>query len=362
MAISTNKSEVPREGVLIAAIRARARRSPDGLRRSAAALRLGIGDDCAIVRPAKGEEIVVTTDFTLEGVHFRRDWHPAESVGHRCLARGLSDLAAMGARPVAAFLSLAVPDELLFAKRGKIWFDRFLDGLLALADEYKVPLAGGDTARSPERDARGRKHAGLASFDIVLLGAVKRGRALLRSGAKAGDFIYVTGALGGAAAELLALERTPRRFAGLTKAMQGHPHLYPEPRVAVAGKLAATKRIHAAIDVSDGLSTDLGHICEESGLAAEIDVGAIPVHRLAMRAERAEWVSSAMELALHGGEDYELLFTAPAATKIPRTVAGVDLHRIGKMQPRRSRLPRMVLRDGDGRLMAIEAAGWEHFR
>ena len=362
MAISIIKSQVTREGALIAAIRARARRPPGGPRRSATALRLGIGDDCAIVRPAKDEEIVVTTDFTLEGVHFRRDWHPAESVGHRCLARGLSDLAAMGARPVAAFLSLAVPDELLVTKRGKSWIEQFLDGLLALTDEYKVPLAGGDTARAPERDARGRKQAGLASFDVVLLGAAKRERAFLRSEAKAGDFIYVTGALGGAAAELLALGRTPRRFAGLTKAVQGHPHLYPEPRLAVATKLAATKRVHAAIDVSDGLSTDLGHICEESGLAAEIDVVAIPVHPLAMRAERAGWVSSAMELALHGGEDYELLFTAPAAAKIPRTVAGVDLHRIGKMQPRRSRRPRMVLRDGDGRLTAIEPGGWEHFR
>lgn len=339
------------EKAFIAAIRARTRRP-------SSALRLGIGDDCAIVRPARGEEIVVTTDFSLEGVHFRRDWHTPESIGHRCLARGLSDLGAMGARPVAAFLSLAVPEELLAARRGKAWsrkswVERFFDGLLALADRFDVPLAGGDTARAPE----------LACFDIVLLGAVKRGRALLRSGAKAGDLIYVTGMLGGAAAELLALERNPRRFAALTKAVAEHPHLYPEPRVVVAEKLARRvgSAIHSAIDVSDGLSTDLGHICDESGLTAELDAGLIPVHPLAAQAERDGWIASAMDLALHGGEDYELLFTASPHAKIPRKVAGSEVHRIGRMK-RKSRGPRMVLRDRDGRVRALEARGWEHFR
>src|SRR6185312_5871016 len=204
------------EGALIAAIRRNARAS-----RRSPELRLGIGDDCAVLRPAQAEEIVVSTDFSLEGVHFRREWHSPESVGHRCLARGLSDVAAMGAKPVAAFLSMALPKELVGA-----WSERFLDGLLALADRYKVPLAGGDTARS----------LGPACFDIVLLGTVKRGRAWLRSGAKAGDEIYVTGALGGAAAELLALERAPRRFAGLKNAALDHPHFFPEPRLAVAAK------------------------------------------------------------------------------------------------------------------------------
>lgn len=341
------KSQAWSEGALIEAIRDRTRA------RGSASLRLGIGDDCAIVRPAKGEEIVVTTDFSLEGVHFRRDWHTPESVGHRCLTRGLSDLAAMGAKPMAAFLSLAVPDDLLAARRGKSWVERFFDGLLALADRYGVPLAGGDTARAPEG----------ACFDIVMLGAVKRGRALLRSGARAGDSIYVTGGLGGAAAELLAMERNPRRFAALTKAAAGHPHLYPEPRVVVAEKLARRvgAAVHSAIDVSDGLSTDLAHICEESGLAAELDAAAIPVHRLAVEAERAGWVGSAMELALNGGDDYELLFTTAADAKIPRRIAGVEVHRIGRMK-RKSRGPRMMLRDRDGRVSALEARGWEHFR
>ena len=339
------KLKMPGEKDLIAAIRGRARGSSPGLR-------LGVGDDCAILRPKRGEEIVVTTDFSLEGVHFRREWHTPESVGHRCLARGLSDVAAMGARPVAAFLSVAVPEELLKARRGKSWVERFFDGLMALADRFEVPLAGGDTAQAPER----------ACFDIVLVGAVKQGRALLRSGAKPGDLIYVTSALGGAAAELLALERNPRRFAGLTKAAEGHPHFFPEPRLDVGRKLAAMNGIHAAIDVSDGLSTDLAHICEESGVAAEVDAAAIPAHRLAAEAKRNGWVSSALELALHGGEDYELLFTASAEAKVPRKVAGVDVRRIGRIVRKKSRVARVMLRLPYGEMKVLEVRGWEHFR
>src|SRR5271169_6103685 len=153
---------------MIAAIRARSRGASKELR-------LGIGDDCALLRPPPGEEIAVTTDFSLENVHFRRNWHPPESVGHRCLARGLSDLAAMGARPIAAFLSLAVPRELTVGRRGQLsWVERFFDGLLELADRMKLPLAGGDTAESPPIG-----NANLVAADIVLIGGIKRGQALL---------------------------------------------------------------------------------------------------------------------------------------------------------------------------------------
>ncbi len=334
------------EKALIAAIRKRARG------RGSSVLRLGIGDDCAVVRPAADEEIVVTTDFSLEGVHFRREWHSPESVGHKCLARGLSDVAAMGARPVAAFLSMALPKELVEGRRGKAWVERFLDGLLALADRYGAPLAGGDTARS----------LGPACFDIVVLGTVKRGQAWLRSGAEAGDAIYVTGALGGAAAELLMLERAPRQFAGLKKAALGHPHFFPEPRLAMAAKLAKAGLVGAAIDISDGLSTDLGHICDESGLTAEVDAAAIPVHQLTMEAQRAGLAGTAIDLALHGGDDYELLFTARPGAKVPRRVAGVTVTRIGRMVTRRKGRPQMMLRDQDGRLTTLEPRGWEHFK
>ena len=316
------------ERELIAGIRRRADQLLTG-RRKSGILTLGIGDDCAVLRPRRAKEIVVTTDLSLENVHFRRDWHPPQSVGHRCLARGLSDLAAMGARPEAAFLSLALPSELTGT-----WMDGFFDGFMALAKRYRVPLAGGDMAKSPTVVA-----------DIVLLGSVPRGKALLRSRARAGDFIYVTGALGGSAAELSALERKPGDFVGKDKLR--HPHLYPEPRLAAGRKLI--RLATAAIDLSDGLSTDLAHLCEESGLAAEIDADALPVDARAT-----------LEQALHGGEDYELLFTASAKTAVPGQLGGVSVHPIGRMK-KRGKGPQVQL-DRGGKRIALAAGGWEHFR
>ena len=240
--------------------------------------------------------MLVTTDFTLETVHFRRDWHTPESVGHRCLARGLSDLAAMGAKPLAAFLSLALPAELTRSFRGRpSWRERFFEGFLSLADKYEVPLAGGDTAQSPwiaKSSSQNRQKSaasGLALMDIVLLGTAPRGQALRRSTAKAGDRIYVTGYLGGAAAELELLAKHPRRFRNATAAMQDgetanpHPHLFPEPRLAVGAWLLKNRRASSAIDISDGLSTDLDHLCEESKLSATVDASAIPIHPIAQR-------------------------------------------------------------------------------
>jgi thiamine-monophosphate kinase len=343
------------ERALIAAIRARASQR-SGI------LRLGIGDDCAVLRPPAGHEIVVTTDLSLEQVHFRRDWHTPESAGHRCLARGLSDLAAMGARPAAAFLSLAVPADMTVADRGSSWVERFLNGLLALADKHNTPLAGGDTAQSPGFDEAGCRQTGMVSADMILLGTVSRNRALLRSGAKAGDILYVTGSLGGAEAELLALGRDPQSFQKLTKAVPRHPHLYPEPRLAVGTKLLSLRIATAAIDLSDGLSTDLAHLCEESGLAAELDASAIPVHALAQKAETDGWIPSALHLALHGGEDYELLFTASARAKVPAEIAGVPIHAIGQMKARRKGKPLIEMIGSDGKRTPLDAGGWEHFR
>src|SRR6516225_8578257 len=167
---SRKKAPAPGELALIRAIRARAARfAPSDLR-------LGIGDDCALLRVRPGEELAVTTDLSIAGRHFDLHWHPPEAIGHRTLARGLSDLAAMGARPVAAFLSLGVPRELTLADRGTSWVERFLDGFFALAQVCRTPLAGGDLAESP-----------VALADIVLVGAVPRGQALLRSKARPGD-------------------------------------------------------------------------------------------------------------------------------------------------------------------------------
>jgi thiamine-monophosphate kinase len=307
--------------------------------RAAAArtLAVGIGDDCAVVRPRQGEELVVTTDMSLENVHFRRDWHPPESVGHRCLTRGLSDLAAMGARPEAAFLSLAVPAELT----GR-WLERFLDGLFALADRVGVPLAGGDTADSH----------GLVLADIVLLGSVPKGRALLRSGAQAGDIVYVTGTLGGAAAELAALRRDPGAFR--RRGAAPHPHLYPEPRLEVGKRLLKRGFATAAIDLSDGLSTDLAHICERSHLAAVIDTESVPIA-----------AGATLDQALHGGEDYELLFTARPGVMIPAKIAGTPVCPIGKMikrAPRPSSQALVRVLSPEGRQTPLAPKGWEHFR
>jgi thiamine-monophosphate kinase len=316
------------EREFIAGIRRRADKSLMGGRKGGI-LTLGIGDDCAVLRPRRAKEMVVTTDLSLENVHFRRDWHPPQSVGHRCLARGLSDLAAMGARPEAAFLSLALPSELT-----GVWMDGFFDGFMALAERYRVPLAGGDMAKSPTVIA-----------DIVLLGSVARGKALLRSSARAGDLIYVTGALGGSAAELSALQRRPSDFVGKDKL--GHPHLYPEPRLAAGRKLI--RLATAAIDLSDGLSTDLAHLCDESGLAAEIDADALPVDARAN-----------LEQALHGGEDYELLFTASPKTAVPGQLGGVSIDAIGRMK-KRGKGPHVVM-DSGGKRSTLAASGWEHFR
>jgi thiamine-monophosphate kinase len=329
-----------RERAILKGLRARAA----GSARRGGGLRVGIGDDAAVLTVRRGEEMVVTTDFSLEDVHFRRGWHPPEAVGHKCLARGLSDIAAMGARPVAAFVSLAVPRALAQGRRGtRSWTDRFYDGLLALANEWSVPLAGGDLAQSP-----GGAHA-RAAADIVVVGAVERGRALLRSGARAGDALYVTGALGGAAAELRALTRSSRGFRNLTRATAEHPHFFPEPRIAVGRALVRRRLATAAIDISDGLSVDLEHVCEESDLRAEIDAALLPLG-----------AAATMEDALHGGDDYELLFTAESDARIPRSIDGVAVHRIGRMLRRQAGRPRMTLMGG-WRRTELRAEGWGHF-
>ncbi len=307
---------------------------------------LGIGDDCAILRPEAGYEILITTDFSLEGRHFVRDRHPPESIGHRCLARGLSDLAAMGAKPLAAFLSFALPPSMLSTRRGLDWIDRFFLGLHRLGDLHHVPLAGGDTAESS---------TGLILADIVLAGSAPRRRSLRRSGARAGDELYVTGALGGAAAEL---ERVLARvFRIRSKDIADHPHLFPEPRLAVGQALLRRQLATAAIDISDGLSTDLAHICQASRVRAEIEEALLPIHPLSKQLTPAK----ALHAALHGGEDYELLFAARASVRIPRSIAGVPITRIGSLKERNSHQPLITLIEASGRRKALEPAGWEHF-
>jgi thiamine-monophosphate kinase len=303
------------------------------------AIRTGIGDDCAVLRlpPARGKEkdTLVTTDFSLEGIHFRRDWHPAESIGHRCLTRGLSDIAAMGGEPVAAFLSLALPRDL-----PQSWVGRFARSLISLAERYGVTLAGGDTAES--------RHGILA--DIVVVGTAPKGKAVLRSGARPGDRIYVSGELGGSAAAVWEMRKKSKQKLNPREYPR---HFFPEPRIELGRILREKGLASAMIDTSDGLSTDLAHICEESGVGAEIEAKLIPRASVGKPAREV-----GLEFALHGGEDYELLFSAPRGKRIPSRIAGIPITHIGHITRRR----KIFLRNRGGVGYELQPQGWEHFR
>ena len=331
------------EKALIAELRRMAESSRKAGARGRSAVRTGIGDDCAVLGSVAGRDFLVTTDFSLEGIHFRRDWHSADSIGHRCLTRGLSDIAAMGGEPMAAFLSLAVPPEV-----PQSWVRGFARGLLRLADRYGVSLAGGDTAESPK---------GILA-DIMVVGSVPAGRAALRSGARPGDRIYVSGELGGSAAAIKQMRSAKKKVSP----RQYPHHFFPEPRIELGRFLREKSQVSAMIDTSDGLSTDLAHICEESGVGAEIEAALIPRARIEgfpglAKSTRPGASEVNLDLALHGGEDYELLFTVPKAKRAPRQIAGVRLTEIGVI----TRARKILLRK-DGRPSELRPAGWEHFR
>jgi len=264
----------------------------------------GIGDDCAILRPRVNRDLVLTSDFVLEDRHFTLKTHSPAAIGEKALARSLSDLAAMGAEPVFCLVSLAVPAEL-----GDSFVKRFYQGLLRTANRYAITLAGGDLSRFDKVIA-----------DVTCCGSVPRGKALLRSTAKAGQRIYVTGKLGAAA----------HAFA------KGRPTL-PTPRLK-EGVALRKLGVSAAIDLSDGLSLDLAHLCEASNVSAEISSANIPLARHAT-----------LDEALNGGEDYELLFTAAPKIKIP--VGATD---IGVIIRKRSK---PVFMDGH----PLQSKGFDHF-
>jgi thiamine-monophosphate kinase len=280
----------------------------------ASSMVLGIGDDCAIYRPrGSREDLLFTTDLMVEDVHFRRSTHRPEDVGWKCLARGLSDIAAMGGEARFCLVSLAVAEW-----ADASWVAGFYRGLLRLATREKTALAGGDLARSDK-----------ATCDIVVCGAAPRGRALRRDGARAGDAIYVSGALGGSA---LGLAK------GAGKAWKRHTR--PEPRLALGRFIREKLHATAAMDLSDGISLDLRRMCEASELRAVIT--GLPV-----------CPGATIEQALHGGEDYELLFTVPVRVRVPEDFAGVPLTRIGAMR----RGAAGVMLDGT----PLKASGWDHF-
>jgi len=325
-------------------------------------LELGIGDDAALIRLPAGRDLVLTTDLSIEDVHFRLDLHPPRSVGHHALARSLSDLAAMGARPRFALLSLAL-------RRGvtRSWITAFYDGLRALAQRFGVTLIGGDTAVVDTA----------ATIDVIAIGEVERGHALLRSGARPGDRIYVTGRvglsalglellLGGARPAVSALRsqikigsrRVGTRNAVIEDALTRH--LHPEPRCAAGIALADRKLASAAIDVSDGFAADLARLCESSRCGAVIREADLPLPPAGLPLRPTALGRDPLDLGLHGGEDYELVFTVPAAraARVPRKIGGVTIRQVGEIQAGR----RLSLRRADGRVIALDTRGYDHFR
>ncbi len=244
-----------------------------------------------------------------------------------------------GGEPAAAFLSLALPRDL-----PQSWVGRFARGLIGLAERYGVTLAGGDTAESPN---------GVLA-DIVLVGTVPKGKSALRSRAQAGDRIYVSGELGGSAAAVGVMRKEMRKKSKRKPNPREYlRHFFPEPRVELGRVLRERGLVSAMIDTSDGLSTDLAHVCEESGVGAEIAAELIPRASVGKPSRQVD-----LQLALHGGEDYELLFTASPGKRVPSRIAGVPITHIGHI----TRGRKLFLRNRDGVGYELQALGWEHFR
>ena len=257
-------------------------------------LLLGIGDDAAVLREQVGRETLITTDLLVEDVDFKLEYIPPAWLGHKALAVSLSDIAAMGGTPRFSLLTLAIPlKSAECGVRSAEFWDAFLDGYCALAEAHQVTLIGGDISGMPERLA----------IDSVVLGNCASGKSVRRSGARVGDAIFVTGELGASAAGLQLLLNGERVDEAnddwRQQAMRAH--LRPEPRVAFGQALGQSGLAHAMLDVSDGLAQDLAHLCTASQVSATLMAETIPI---------AE--SASLQLALHGGEDFELLFTAEA--------------------------------------------------
>jgi len=301
---------------------------------------LGIGDDAALWRPRPGYEAILTCDWFLEDTHFLRQKHPPDSVGWKSLARAVSDVAAMGGVPVCFLLSLALPVSL----SGR-WLDEFLCGLHRAARRLRCALAGGDTTRSEQ-----------VLISTTVVGQIPRGEAVLRSGAQPGDRLFVSGRLGEAEAGLQLVRKLPKDSAS------GDPlrkkHLYPEPRLKLGRWLAEKHLASAMMDLSDGLSTDLPRLCAASSVGATINTAALPLARLS--ANPLHKKLDTHQLALHGGDDYELLFTVPArkVRQIPSSFRGLPIAAIGEI----TKTSAILVRKDRGRQRPLPNKGWDPFR
>ncbi|HZI18548.1 MAG TPA: thiamine-phosphate kinase [Pyrinomonadaceae bacterium] len=325
---------------------------PDGR----TSLKTGIGDDAAVISQHAGFDTVVTADLLVEGVDFDPDrlgTRPRD-LGHKALAVSLSDVAAMGARPRFCLLSIGVP-----AARWRTPFlEEFYEGFGALAARHGVAIVGGDTSRTPER----------VVVDSIVIGEVRRGRAVLRSGARPGDWLFVTGTLGGAAAGLRILEaRAAGGAAGDPAGARGRLRRAereliarqdrPTPRVEWGALLGERGLASAMIDLSDGLSSDLAHLCRESGAGALVVAESLPIEAVPNSVAAGE--AERLSLALDGGEDFELLFAASPrqARRLPAEVAGVGIARIGEITDR----PGEVHLSTGGRARPLRPGGFQHF-
>ncbi len=310
---------------------------------------VGIGDDAAVIRAAGGRDLIACCDLMVEGVHFRKEWAPPRLLGRKALAVNLSDVAAMGGIPKFAMISIAVPPGL-----GSDFLDELFKGLFKLANASGVSIIGGDTSSS--RDS--------LFIDVSVIGECESGRAVTRRGAKTGDKIYVSGSLGASALGLSLLEDGFR----LDDSKNGNDalrrcavlkHLSPEPQLKLGRALGEAGLATAMIDISDGLSTDLWHILEESRRGAVIHASAIPIAQCVRSLASEAKGIDALRLALHGGEEYELLFTARPEDheRIAElsTVSGVEITAVGEIVERKG-----LQLEREGALEPVQPAGYEH--
>ncbi len=302
---------------------------------------LGLRDDAAVFDVDSRKQWVISTDWFIEGIHFLPTIHPPDSVGFKALARAASDLAAMGAAPRFFLMALALPSS-----RSRAWLDQMLAGMRRASRRFRLQLVGGDTTRCSS-----------LAICITVIGTVKPGRAISRANARPGDLLYVSGLLGGAQLGLELLlagaSRTSPRAESLLR-----PHLYPEPRLALGQWLASEKLASAMIDISDGLSTDLHNLCRASGVGAQVRRAAIP--RVSLPHHPRKPNLDPLRLALHGGDDYEPLFTVPRrlAHCIPARLHGLPLHCIGEI----TKSKRILLLHEDGHTTPLDPAGWDSFK
>lgn len=312
-------------------------------RRAPSTLRLGIGDDAAILRPGRGHDWVLSTDFSLENVHFRLATHPPAAVGYRALARAASDLAAMGAHPEFFLLSLSLPRE----RTGR-WLDQMLGGMARAARRLRLRLIGGDTTCWPK-----------VALAMTVIGQVSPGRVVRRDGARPGDRLYVSGRLGAAALGLALISSSrSRRLAARARARLLRPHLYPAIPLDLGIYLAENRLGSAMIDLSDGLSADLGRLARGSGVGARVFAERLPAVRIPTALARRG--IDPLDLALHGGEDYGLLFAVPPsrADRVPRAFRGTPITFIGETVHGRG----VQLIDAAGRPHPLAPGGWDPFR